>query len=88
LTRATLVEQNARLALEISHRVYVFEIGKIALDGESRALSEDPRIKKGYLGAYAPTASVRSHLHPSPTLNLQTFTTCLQYQPTRSRGSL
>jgi ABC-type branched-subunit amino acid transport system ATPase component len=29
----------------------VFEIGKIALSGESRALSEDPRIKKAYLGA-------------------------------------
>ena len=46
-----LVEQNARLVLEISHRAYVFEIGKIALSGESRALAEDPRIKKAYLGA-------------------------------------
>jgi len=40
------VEQNARLALEISHRSYVFEIGKIALSGDSRSLSEDPRIRK------------------------------------------
>jgi branched-chain amino acid transport system ATP-binding protein len=45
------VEQNARLALEISHRSYVFEIGKIALSGDSRALAEDPRIRKAYLGA-------------------------------------
>ncbi len=44
-------EQNARLVPEISHRSYVFEIGKIALSGESRTLSEDPRIKKAYLGA-------------------------------------
>jgi hypothetical protein len=43
-------EQNARLVLEISHRSYVFEIGKIALSGDSRSLSEDPRIRKAYLG--------------------------------------
>jgi len=50
-TSILLVEQNARLALEISHRAYVFEIGKIALSGDSRSLSEDPRIRKAYLGA-------------------------------------
>ena len=44
-------KENARLALEISHRSYVFEIGKIALSGDSRSLSEDSRIKKAYLGA-------------------------------------
>jgi branched-chain amino acid transport system ATP-binding protein len=46
-----LVRQSARLALEISHRSYVFEIGKIALSGDSRSLSDDPRIRKAYLGA-------------------------------------
>ena len=46
-----LVEQNARMALEVSHRTYAFEIGRIALEGESRALAEDARIKKAYLGA-------------------------------------
>jgi len=50
-TSILLVEQNARMALEISHRAYVFEIGRIALSGDSRALSEDPRIRKAYLGA-------------------------------------
>jgi branched-chain amino acid transport system ATP-binding protein len=45
------LEQNARLALEISRRSYVFEIGRIALSGDSRSLSEDPRIRKAYLGA-------------------------------------
>ena len=39
------------MALEVSHRTYVFEVGRIALSGESRTLSEDPRIKKAYLGA-------------------------------------
>ena len=43
------VEQNVRLALEISHRSYVFEIGKIALSGEYRSLSDDLRIRKAYL---------------------------------------
>ncbi|MCX6842911.1 MAG: hypothetical protein NTX53_11590 [candidate division WOR-3 bacterium] len=32
----------ARLTPEIRHGSYVFEIGKIALSGESRALAEDP----------------------------------------------
>ena len=50
-TSVLLVEQNARMALEVSHRAYVFEVGRIALSGESRALTEDPRIKKAYLGA-------------------------------------
>jgi hypothetical protein len=39
------------LALEISHRSYVFEIGKIALSEDSRALVEDSRIRKAYLGS-------------------------------------
>jgi branched-chain amino acid transport system ATP-binding protein len=50
-TSILLVEQNARLAREINHRSYVFEIGKIALSGESKPLSEDARIKRAYLGA-------------------------------------
>jgi len=56
-TSILLVEQNARMALEVSHRAYVFEIGRIALSGESRALTEDPRIKKAYLGAQAALVS-------------------------------
>jgi len=34
-----LVEQNVLLALEIGHRAYVFEIGKTAPSGDSRALA-------------------------------------------------
>jgi branched-chain amino acid transport system ATP-binding protein len=49
-TSILLVEQNARMALEVSHRAYVFEVSRIALDGNSRSISEDPRIKKAYLG--------------------------------------
>jgi branched-chain amino acid transport system ATP-binding protein len=45
-----LVEQNARLALEASHRGYVLEGGLIAISGESRSLLGDPRIREAYLG--------------------------------------
>ena len=45
-----LVEQNARLALEASHRGYVLEGGLVALSGESKSLLDNPRIREAYLG--------------------------------------
>jgi branched-chain amino acid transport system ATP-binding protein len=45
-----LVEQNARLALEVSHRGYVLEGGVVALAGEARSLLDNPRIREAYLG--------------------------------------
>jgi branched-chain amino acid transport system ATP-binding protein len=45
-----LVEQNARLALEASHRGYVLEGGEVALSGESASLLHDARIREAYLG--------------------------------------
>jgi branched-chain amino acid transport system ATP-binding protein len=45
-----LVEQNARLALETSHRGYVLEGGLVALAGDSKSLLGDPRIREAYLG--------------------------------------
>ena len=45
-----LVEQNARLALEVSHRGYVLEGGVVAITGEARSLLGDPRIREAYLG--------------------------------------
>ena len=45
-----LVEQNARLALESSHRGYVLESGSVSVSGEARALLGDPRIRQAYLG--------------------------------------
>jgi branched-chain amino acid transport system ATP-binding protein len=45
-----LVEQNAALALEISHRAYVLETGSVILSGESQALANDPRVLAAYLG--------------------------------------
>jgi len=45
-----LVEQNARLALETSHRGYVLEGGLVSIAGEARTLLGDPRIREAYLG--------------------------------------
>ncbi len=45
-----LVEQNARKALEISHRAYILETGRIILQGKASDLAEDSEIKRAYLG--------------------------------------
>ncbi|HTQ52338.1 MAG TPA: ABC transporter ATP-binding protein [Candidatus Acidoferrales bacterium] len=45
-----LVEQNANLALEISHFGYVLETGKIALQGDSADLRRNPQVQSAYLG--------------------------------------
>ncbi len=45
-----LVEQNARLALEVSNRGYVMETGLITLSGPARDLLVDPKIRAAYLG--------------------------------------
>jgi branched-chain amino acid transport system ATP-binding protein len=48
-----LVEQNARLALEVSHRGYVMESGVITLSGEAKSLLHDPAVRAAYLGETA-----------------------------------
>jgi len=45
-----LVEQNARLALEIASRGYVMESGSIALAADAAELLSDPRVREAYLG--------------------------------------
>lgn len=45
-----LIEQNARLALEISQRAYVMESGQIILEGPSAGLLDDPKVRAAYLG--------------------------------------
>jgi branched-chain amino acid transport system ATP-binding protein len=45
-----LVEQNARLALELAHRGYVMESGSITLAGEAKKLLADPKVREAYLG--------------------------------------
>lgn len=45
-----IVEQNALASLEISHRAYVLEAGKIVMEGKAASLTEDERIREAYLG--------------------------------------
>ena len=45
-----LVEQNVRQALEIAHRGYVLETGRIVRSGLAKDLLADPEIKRAYLG--------------------------------------
>jgi len=45
-----LVEQNASLALSISHRAYVLKTGQIIMEGEGHELANDPRVRESYLG--------------------------------------
>lgn len=45
-----LVEQNAYAALHHSDRAYVLETGRIVMEGNSKQLAQDPRVKEAYLG--------------------------------------
>jgi branched-chain amino acid transport system ATP-binding protein len=48
-----LIEQNAKLALEVSDRGYVMESGEITLEGPASALLHDPKVRAAYLGEAA-----------------------------------
>ncbi|HMX15604.1 MAG TPA: ABC transporter ATP-binding protein [Rhodocyclaceae bacterium] len=45
-----LVEQNARAALQVADYGYVLETGEMALENDSKALADDPRVIESYLG--------------------------------------
>ncbi|GGX79822.1 MULTISPECIES: ABC transporter ATP-binding protein [Vogesella] len=45
-----LVEQNAKLALQVSQRGYVMESGKISMSGPAKELLDDERVRNAYLG--------------------------------------
>lgn len=49
-TTILLVEQNAQMALEVSHQAYVLETGRILLEGPAAQISADPKVKEAYLG--------------------------------------
>ena len=48
-----LIEQNAKLALEVSDRGYVMESGEITLAGDAKTLLHDPAVRAAYLGEAA-----------------------------------
>ena len=45
-----VVEQNANVALDVSARAYLIEVGRVALEGESAELREHEGVRKSYLG--------------------------------------
>lgn len=45
-----LVEQNAKMALEIANRAYVLETGSIKMEGEATELANNIEVRKAYLG--------------------------------------
>jgi len=45
-----LVEQNARMALKVSHRAYVIETGKVTMEGKGSDLLNDDSVRRSYLG--------------------------------------
>lgn len=49
-TTILVVEQNARIALEVSDYAYIMESGKIVLEGPSKDLQNNPDVKEFYMG--------------------------------------
>ena len=49
-TTLLIVEQNAKIALEISTYAYIMESGKIVLEGASAELKNNPDVKEFYIG--------------------------------------
>ncbi|MDF2627080.1 MAG: branched chain amino acid transporter ATP-binding protein [Symbiobacteriaceae bacterium] len=52
-TTVLLVEQNAAMALDIAHRAYVLETGRVVLSGPAADLQDDPQVRQAYLGGHA-----------------------------------
>jgi branched-chain amino acid transport system ATP-binding protein len=49
-TTILLIEQNARMALQIANRAYVMEVGKILMAGPAAELAASDEVRKAYLG--------------------------------------
>ncbi len=49
-TSILLVEQNAFMALQVAHRAYVLETGRIVLEGNAAELQKHPKVRAAYLG--------------------------------------
>lgn len=46
-----LVEQNAKMALSIANRAYVLETGDVVMSGDAKAMLQNDKVRKAYLGA-------------------------------------
>ena len=49
-TTIFLVEQNAHMALQVAHRAYVLEVGRVVMQGRADELAKSDAVKKAYLG--------------------------------------
>jgi branched-chain amino acid transport system ATP-binding protein len=49
-TTVLLVEQNALMALNVAHRGYVLQTGRILLSDTAKALAANPQVRQAYLG--------------------------------------
>ena len=49
-----LVEQNAKMALEIANRAYVLETGSIVMSGDAHELANNDQVRKAYLSGTRP----------------------------------
>jgi branched-chain amino acid transport system ATP-binding protein len=49
-TTILLVEQNAHMALQVAHRAYVLEVGRVVVEGSASELAHSDEIRKAYLG--------------------------------------
>jgi branched-chain amino acid transport system ATP-binding protein len=49
-TTILLVEQNARMALQVAHRAYVLANGRLLMEGPAADLAGNPEVQKAYLG--------------------------------------
>jgi branched-chain amino acid transport system ATP-binding protein len=49
-TTILLVEQNARMALQVANRAYVLEVGEVQMEGSAVELAASDEVRKSYLG--------------------------------------
>ncbi|MEV0399237.1 ABC transporter ATP-binding protein [Actinoallomurus sp. NPDC050550] len=56
-TTVLLVEQNAQQALQVAHRAYVLETGRVVKSAEASELLDDPQVRAAYLGGGAEAAA-------------------------------
>ncbi len=49
-TTIFLVEQNAHMALQVAHRAYVLEVGRVVMHGDAKQLAASDEVRKAYLG--------------------------------------
>lgn len=49
-TTVLLIEQDVQVALEQADRGYVFEVGRVSMEGPAKELLDDPKVREAYLG--------------------------------------